>query len=777
MGAIVLDPKGDRDLCRELRDGGAGRRQAVRRVDPAGPVRLQPLRARRGDGDRRQGARRRALHRAALPAPGAALPRSRGARAAQGRAWRSACGASSSSSTRRGWSCSRASLPERAGAGVCTTTWTRSRTRQQSDLAGVRDRLAIMAESDVGPWLDPRTRGRAAVDLLEAVRSAGGRVLQPGGRPPAAARADARGGDRAGPADDGRGAAGPAAADAGRDRRVLGDRPPSRSCGLFGRARSARASACARHPGARRSAPARTGAAARAGDGQPVRADRPPPGGARLGRADRRHDRDQGRVADLAPQRRRADPHARSASTRCGRRRSGACRAGLGGGDRAGRRRQREHRADVLGRALIADRSARRPAIGVPCPHAPRARALASPSRSWRGGSAGGVAVKTTKSIGAEKARTMMVRRDLTPSPERVAIMQWTARLGAVTAEALADRLDVSVASARAGCRPAQGGLAVARAARWPSSRRCTRRRAPGCAWPALQGLEPCRVSASNAQHLIACARVAAALERCYPDHACSGERELRRDERERGVRAGERPHLGIAPDGGPLLHRPDLVLWPQDAEQRRGLPVAVEVELTVKAPRRLAEICRAWARCRCVAGVLYLAPPEVRRALERAIDRVAGGRADRRARTRRCASMPCGSASIGAEAPDRVNRPKRGVAFAGGGSTIEERRPSDVQLHHQPRRPGRASDHAIPSCARCPRASSVCSLRIACNSSRRDADGEYREQAQLLRRERLRRARRRTSAATPTRAAASRSTAAWSGGSGRPPTSRSARR
>jgi hypothetical protein len=42
-------------------------------------------------------------------------------------------------------------------------------TRQQSDLAGVRDRLAIMAESDIGPWLDPRTEGAERLDLLEAV--------------------------------------------------------------------------------------------------------------------------------------------------------------------------------------------------------------------------------------------------------------------------------------------------------------------------------------------------------------------------------------------------------------------------------------------------------------------------------------------------------------------------------------------------------------------------------------------------------------------------------
>jgi hypothetical protein len=39
-------------------------------------------------------------------------------------------------------------------------------TRQRSDLAGVRDRLAIMAESDVGPWLDPGTPEAERFDLL-----------------------------------------------------------------------------------------------------------------------------------------------------------------------------------------------------------------------------------------------------------------------------------------------------------------------------------------------------------------------------------------------------------------------------------------------------------------------------------------------------------------------------------------------------------------------------------------------------------------------------------
>jgi hypothetical protein len=197
--------------------------------------------------------------------------------------------------------------------------------------------------------------------------------------------------------------------------------------------------------------------------------------------------------------------------------------------------------------------------------------------------------------------------------------------MGAITDEALADRLDVTVNSAR-------GQLQVLQRAGWLSRKRplaeqpalhtATR---SGLRVAALQGLDPCRVSASNANHLIVCAWVAAALERCYPDHAVLGERELRRDERERGVPLAS-ARLGIAPDGGPLLHRPDLVLWPEGSEDEGGLPVAVEVELTVKAPRRLADICRAWARCRCVAGVLYLAPPEVRRALDRAIDQAQAG-------------------------------------------------------------------------------------------------------------------------------------------------------
>jgi hypothetical protein len=43
--------------------------------------------------------------------------------------------------------------------------------RQLGEIAGVRDRLAILAESDVGPWLDPLGTDRGRFDLLEAVES------------------------------------------------------------------------------------------------------------------------------------------------------------------------------------------------------------------------------------------------------------------------------------------------------------------------------------------------------------------------------------------------------------------------------------------------------------------------------------------------------------------------------------------------------------------------------------------------------------------------------
>jgi hypothetical protein len=203
--------------------------------------------------------------------------------------------------------------------------------------------------------------------------------------------------------------------------------------------------------------------------------------------------------------------------------------------------------------------------------------------------------------------------------PSRIALVRWAAGMGAVTAEAVAVHLGVSLASARGRLAVAEGERLLTRwrpLTNYPALYAVTR---AGLRKAGVRDLDPCRVSASTAAHLIECARVAAALERCYPDHRVQGERELRGQEREhhRTLASAE---LGESQRVGGSRHHPDLVLWPLDPAD--GLPVAVEVELTIKAPERLAAICRAWARARCVAGALYLAPPEVERAVQRAIDR-----------------------------------------------------------------------------------------------------------------------------------------------------------
>jgi hypothetical protein len=204
-------------------------------------------------------------------------------------------------------------------------------------------------------------------------------------------------------------------------------------------------------------------------------------------------------------------------------------------------------------------------------------------------------------------------------SHERVALMQWTARIGAITAEALAIRQGTGVASARGRLVAAErDGLLSRRRLLVGQPALYTVTRA-GMEASRLRGLAPCRVSASNALHLSVCAQVAAALERTYPDHRVVGERELARAEHDYGA-AFASARLCGGSGGGSLVHRPDLALSPEAPGRER--PVVVEVELTVKAPRRLTEICRAWARNRHLAGALYLAPPEVERALERAIEK-----------------------------------------------------------------------------------------------------------------------------------------------------------
>ena len=136
------------------------------------------------------------------------------------------------------------------------------------------------------------------------------------------------------------------------------------------------------------------------------------------------------------------------------------------------------------------------------------------------------------------------------PSTERAAIMHWAAGLGAVTAEALAERLEVTVASARARLGAAERDRLLARQRPLADRPALYTVTPAGMRAIAARGLDPCRVSASGAAHLIECARVAVALERCYPDHRVMGERELRRDEREHG-RALASAELGRGRPGG----------------------------------------------------------------------------------------------------------------------------------------------------------------------------------------------------------------------------------
>lgn len=205
---------------------------------------------------------------------------------------------------------------------------------------------------------------------------------------------------------------------------------------------------------------------------------------------------------------------------------------------------------------------------------------------------------------------------------ERVALVRWISRMGAATDRAVARRERITLASARARLTGAQRAGWLARRRPLYGQPSLYVATAAGIKAAGESGLGRCRVSAANAAHLIACAEAAAELESRFLEHAVRSERELRRAEQELGV------PLASARIGPPRAerswHRPDLVLWPR--APGTGLPVAVEVELTVKAPARLVEICRGWARARCVAGVLYLVSPQAERALRRAIDRAPAG-------------------------------------------------------------------------------------------------------------------------------------------------------
>jgi hypothetical protein len=134
-----------------------------------------------------------------------------------------------------------------------------------------------------------------------------------------------------------------------------------------------------------------------------------------------------------------------------------------------------------------------------------------------------------------------------------------------------------------------------------------------GLRWAGLGALSVQHISPGGFRHAWELTSAAVALGAGAPAWQLFSERELRVSEREQdrtiaSISLGE-------PAGGRSAHRPDLALIGAE-----GDVVAVEVELAVKAPRRLRQICRGYARARHLSLVCYLASEPAAAALERAV-------------------------------------------------------------------------------------------------------------------------------------------------------------
>ena len=172
-------------------------------------------------------------------------------------------------------------------------------------------------------------------------------------------------------------------------------------------------------------------------------------------------------------------------------------------------------------------------------------------------------------------------------------------------------RIGRSVGYALVG-RLVETGL-VERVATLPGDPTLLRASEQGIAYARL-GLPAAKVSPGQVDHWLACADVALWAEGRWGEAAVMSERELRFAEQD-PMRPIASSVVGELPGGRPMLHRPDLVVTDQD---RR---MAIEVELTTKAPRRLEQIVRSWRRARHVEKVLYVVPAgPTQRAVERAV-------------------------------------------------------------------------------------------------------------------------------------------------------------
>jgi hypothetical protein len=191
-------------------------------------------------------------------------------------------------------------------------------------------------------------------------------------------------------------------------------------------------------------------------------------------------------------------------------------------------------------------------------------------------------------------------------------IVRWIARFGAVTLGQVRARFGLGrTAAYRRVAACVEGGLLerVRVLHGQPALLRATRRglRYAGVRLPLAQ------VAPDQVGHWIACGEVAMALEGEFGIDAVRSEREIRQLEREAGRPIGS-ASLGERPEGGERLHRADLI-----AVTDEGV-LAIEVELTPKAPARLEEIVRGWRRARWIRSTRYYAASAASAAVERAI-------------------------------------------------------------------------------------------------------------------------------------------------------------
>jgi hypothetical protein len=196
-------------------------------------------------------------------------------------------------------------------------------------------------------------------------------------------------------------------------------------------------------------------------------------------------------------------------------------------------------------------------------------------------------------------------------------IVSWLGRIGAASAEHVMARFGMGRSWAYARLSRLVGdGLLEQRTLlyRTPGMYIAT---AEGLRWTFLERLGVYRVGPGGFAHAAEVASAAVALHSALPKWGQLTERELRLSEADEAKLIAS-VSLGELPGGRAALHRPDLALT------RRGNEVvAIEVELSIKAPRRLQAIARAYARARYLDHVYYLATAPAARAVGRAVNEV----------------------------------------------------------------------------------------------------------------------------------------------------------